>query len=130
MIVRLGLIVVGLFHLVNGIAMIVAPHVWYANTPGVSLTGPINVHFIRDIGLAFAASGAGFLLGARAGTTAAALALAGAIWPALHALFHIWEWLADGFPRETLHALSDVFGVVGIAALGVWLAWARARRAN
>ena len=59
MIVRAGLIVVGLFHLVNGIAMIVAPDVWYANTPGVSFTGPINIHFIRDIGLAFAASGAG-----------------------------------------------------------------------
>ena len=47
MVVRLGLSALGLFYLVNGAWMILAPNGWYAATPGVSATGPMNPHFIR-----------------------------------------------------------------------------------
>ena len=128
MFVRAGLILVGVFYLINGAAMIAVPAYWYAATPGVVATGPMNPHFIRDIGLIFVASGAGFLLGARSGSTAAALALAAATWPALHALFHVWLWFAYGFPQAADVAVTEALGVVGLAAVGAWLAWLRAKR--
>ena len=37
----------------NAIFMLVAPITWYETTPGVVLTGPPNIHFIRDIGLIY-----------------------------------------------------------------------------
>lgn len=127
MVFRIGLLVLGLLTLVNGVLMIVAPGAWYALTPGVPLTGPMNPHFIRDIGLAYAASGAGLLAGAWAGRTVAVLALAGATWPALHALFHVTLWLTHGFPNGLAAAATEVIGVVGLGALAVWFAHARAK---
>lgn len=127
MILRLVLLALGLFHLANGAWMLIAPDSWYAAIPGVPMTGPMNPHFIGGIGLAFIASGSGLLLGARAGATAATLALAGAAWPALHAFMHIVEWLEHGFPVRPDVALSEAVGVVAISFLGAGLAWLRAR---
>ena len=127
MIVRLLLVILGLLHIVNGGFMLVAPGLWYAMVPGVIETGPLNQHFIYDVGLAFVASGAMLVLGARAGRSAAMLACAGATWPALHALIHIDGWTMYGFPTDMQIALSEAAGVVGLAALGVLLAWLRLR---
>jgi hypothetical protein len=125
--VRALLSLLGLINLANGIAMIAAPHFWYESTPGVIASGPMNHHFIVDIGLAFLASGAGMLAGLRQGRTAAILALAGATWPALHAFFHIVEWLTNGFPRDPTVAATEVVGVVFVSFLGLALAALRAR---
>lgn len=121
MIVRVLLVVLGLFHIANGLFMLAAPSDWYAAVPGVTLTGPFNAHFILDIGMAFIASGAGLILGARAGS--ALLACAGAAWPALHALIHVHGWIMHGIAPGT--ELSEIVGVAGLAALGVVLAWLR-----
>ncbi len=128
MIYRVGLAILGVLALGNAIAMIAFPRLWYGTTPGVTMTGPYNAHFIADIGLAFAASGAGLLAGFRPGATAATLALAGATWPALHALFHVWLWFVRGFPTAPTMIATETIGVVGISALGVGLAIARARQ--
>lgn len=125
---RFGLGFLGLFYLVNAGWMLLAPHGWYLATPGVPGTGPFNPHFVCDIGLAFLASGVMLLAGARGGVAATTLALAGAVWPALHGLFHIWEWLTDGFPAAPTVAATELFGVVGAAGLGLWFAVARARQ--
>src|SRR5881398_3514893 len=93
MAIRLILLLLGVFHLVNGLWMVVSPHGWYAGIPGVSMTGPSNDHFIADIGLAFIASGIGMVMGFAARTINAAFALAGSVWPMLHALLHIWVWI-------------------------------------
>jgi hypothetical protein len=124
--VRAVLLLIGLAQLVNGLWMLTAPENWYAGVPGVVLTGPINMHFIIDIGLAFIASGVGMMLGVRKGF--AAFALAGATWPALHALFHIWGWFEHGFPTDSKIAVSEVVGVVAVSALGFAAAWIQARR--
>lgn len=123
--VRLLLILLGLFHVANGALMLLAPGLWYTMVPGVIDTGPLNQHFIYDIGMAFVASGAMLVLGARAGRASAVLAGAGAAWPALHALIHIEGWITMGFPADPQVAFSDVVAVVGLAALGVALAWLR-----
>lgn len=124
--VRLILIALGLFHIGNGIWMLLAPMNWYATIPGVSGTGPINHHFVADIGLAFLASGAGLAVGA--GKRMAAYALAGAIWPGLHALLHVWGWLQHGFPQRSDVAVSEAIGVVLVGALGAASAYIHARK--
>jgi hypothetical protein len=125
MVVRALLILLGLFHIANGALMLLAPGLWYAMVPGAIDTGPLNQHFVYDVGMAFVASGAMLVLGARAGRSAAILACAGAAWPALHAIIHIEGWTMYGFPADTHVALSEAVGVVGFAALGVLLAWLR-----
>lgn len=122
MVLRILLILVGMAHVANGAFMVVAPTAWYAAVPGVSEAGPLNMHFIVDVGLVYLASGVGFLLGTRPGAANAAFAAAGATWPALHALFHVWGWIMHGFPSALDNALSQVFGVVALAALGVVVA--------
>ena len=122
----LGLL--GLFHLINGLTMILAPAYWYATVPGVSQTGPINHHFIVDIGLAFVANGVGLMAAMRPGRTATTLALAGATWPAMHALFHIFGWLTMGFPHDPQVLFSEVIAVVAISLLGFALAVIEARK--
>jgi hypothetical protein len=42
--------ILGVALTVNGLAMLAAPAVWYAAVPGVSETGALNHHFIRDLG--------------------------------------------------------------------------------
>lgn len=125
MIVRALLLLVGLLHMANGLYMLIAPADWYASVPGVTMTGPFNPHFVLDIGMAFVASGAGLMLGAR--PKAAMLAVAGAAWPALHALIHIDGWVMHGLPADSRIAASEAVGVVGLGALGVVLAWLRLR---
>ena len=112
MIVRALLAIVGLFHVAVGAFMLVAPDHWYAAVPGVAATGPFNPHFVRDIGLAFVASGAGLMAGAPRGRVAAAYACAGATWPALHALF-----LASANLDELREAVERRWSLKGLIAL-------------
>jgi hypothetical protein len=88
----------------------------------------MNHHFIVDIGLAFVASGAGMMAAMRPGRTAMTLALAGAVWPSLHALFHIFNWFAMGFPHDGQIIFSEVVAVVAIGLLGIALASIEARK--
>jgi len=126
--VRIILILLGIFHVANGLTMLVAPDYWYISVPGVTHTGPINHHFLADIGLAFIASGAGLLMALRTGPRAATFALAGATWPALHAVMHVWEWISHGIPADPQQIVSDAVGVMLISFAGLWLAWLWARR--
>jgi hypothetical protein len=128
MFVRASLAVLGLVHLLNGIYMLVAPAAWYTSVPGVTATGPFNHHFITDIGFAFAASGVGMIAGFRTGRVAGAFAFAGATWPTLHALFHLWEWITHGLPSEMGPLISTAIGVMGVSFAGLALAWVRLRR--
>ncbi len=115
MLPRILLGLFGLLNLGNGLLMLAAPHLWYETVPGVVATGPFNHHFVIDIALAYVASGAFMLAGFSERRGAAAFALAGAAWPALHALFHILGWIADGFPADVIN------GFLGVA-LAVWRA--------
>ena len=128
MFVRILLGLLGLFHLANGLYMLAAPDSWYAAIPGVAMTGPINHHFIADVGLAFVASGVGLTLGLRAGKMAATFALAGATWPALHAFLHLWGWVEHSIPTNTNVLISEAIGVIALSALGAVLAWINARK--
>lgn len=106
--------------LTNGLWMVVEPQRWYQTLPGVSATGPFNIHFIRDIGCIYLVAGAGLLwrwLDPPRGWPAA---LAGALFLAGHALLHVFEGV-DGFPQGA-HLFVDLSGVYLPALLALWLA--------
>lgn len=112
--------ILGLLLAANGVFMIADPASWYGAVPGVALTGPLNLHFVRDIGCAYLATGAAlfwFAVDARARPAA----FAGGVFLALHALVHVAD-AASG--REVGHGL--VFDLVPVflpPALALWLAW-------
>ncbi len=125
---------VGLFALLFGAFMILWPLDWYTSLPTVVATGPPNKHFIRDIGIAYAACGL-ILLYASANIHMRWLAaFAGALWLALHGGLHIYEvsvgictpeaFVADapgvlGPPLLVFVALGIVFARQSIAPAGV-----------
>jgi hypothetical protein len=128
MLVRALLGLLGLLNLANGLLMLASPHRWYESVPGVAATGPFNHHFVIDIALAYVVSGAFMLAALRAGRSAAVFALAGATWPALHALFHIVEWFTGGFPTDPMDAATQLVGVVLVGLIGIGLSFQNARK--
>jgi hypothetical protein len=111
----------GLYYLALGAVMLVDPLGWYKSTPGVAHTGPFNPHFVIDIALAFLASGALWGAAVLLPRHRAGLALGAALWPALHAGFHIVGWFGHGLPQGTA-LWAELLGVVLVAGIGVALA--------
>lgn len=105
----------------NGLAMLLAPEAWYAGMPGVIYTGPLNLHFVRDIGCAYLMAAAGLLWRVLEPRRGAAAALTGAGFLLLHAGVHVWE-LATGRCGWG-QFLRDVPGVLLAALAALWLAW-------
>ena len=113
----------------NGAAMLVEPARWYHAVPGVAYTGPLNLHFVRDIGAAYLVAAAGLAWRARRGASAAPAAQCGALFLGLHAAVHVGETLAGLCGWRQL--LADTPGVLLPALLAALLAgpW-RALRAK
>jgi hypothetical protein len=114
--------ILGLGLVANGLLMLALPGAWYDLVPGVPATGPLNPHFVRDIGAGYLVSG-GALLAFALDPRIRMAALAGAAFLALHALVH----LADAaFGRESFADLiSDLPAVFVPPALALWIAWPR-----
>ncbi len=114
-------ILLGALLAVNGTAMLLAPEAWYGAVPGVADSGPLNAHFVRDLGWAYALAGGALLWRAFDPVRGWPAALTGALFLCGHALVH-------GAEAVTGHAHGSTFGadVAGIylpAALALWLAW-------
>jgi len=103
---------------VNGAAMLAAPQLWYVTVPGVTSTGPLNLHFVRDIGAAYLVAAGGFLWMWR-DARAWPAAVAGAAFLALHALVHVGEMLAGSFDPH--HLVRDLPGVFLLPVFALWL---------
>ena len=73
----------------NGVYMFVDPPGWYAAVPGVPDTGPLNLHFVRDIGLAYLTAGVALAWSELGGGWR--LSAVGAMFIALHSLLHVGE---------------------------------------
>ena len=89
MLIKVTAFVLGAGLAANGAYMFADPPAWYLAVPGVSDTGPLNLHFIRDIGLAYFTAGFALIwseLGG--GWRASAL---GAMFITLHAGLHVGE---------------------------------------
>ena len=111
---RMILLVLGGVSLGTGCFIFVAPRAFYELIPGLDLMGPFSVHFIRDVGLAFLASGGALIWGGwRRNRTAA---ICGAAWPCLHAVFHLQIWGMRGFPLDHIFVF-DLVTVITTAGL-------------
>jgi hypothetical protein len=108
-----------LFALVNGAFMLWDPFGWYQALGTVKFTGPPNQHFIRDIGIAFFASGVMLTYAAWYPSGRWMAALAGSLFLAAHGALHIYEVLAGICTQDNFW--KDAPGVLG-PPLMVWIA--------
>ncbi len=128
MFIRALLLLLGLFHAANGLAMLVSPASWALSVVHDPSPSHLEFHFIADIGMAFLASSAALVWSARRGEAFAPWAIAGAAWPALHALIHIREWVMVGPPATTADIWNEGIGVILAGLAGVLLAYFRQRQ--
>ena len=112
-------IVLGVIFIANGIYQLVAPESWYWAIPGVPDRGPFNQHFVRDIGIIYALSGAGLILGGLNRQQRIGYWWAPTLWLIGHALFHVWEVMVGICGPESL--LEDFAGVTVPALLTIAL---------
>jgi uncharacterized protein YjeT (DUF2065 family) len=111
-------VTLGFVLVTNGLYMLYDPTGWYSLVPGVPDTGPLNIHFVRDIGCAYVMAGGAvawlcFDPRARPGALAAAAFLT------LHALVHVAEEI--GGQSHSGHMLSELVAVFVPAAVALWL---------
>jgi hypothetical protein len=127
---RWGLAIGGLLNLANAAWMLLDPAGWYAGLPAaVPDTGPLNEHFVRDVGSAFAVMGVGMVwAGFRPALRAPLLALV-SLFYVMHALVHVTDTLAGRLPAA--HWAIDFPGVYApaIVIVVITLLAARAERA-
>ena len=100
----------GFFNSANGLWMLVAPHSWYYNLPaGVPDTGPLNVHFVRDLGAAFLTLGIAFCYTAPRASRNRGVVLAAAGFYLLHSLIHLVDFASHRLSSHRL--VLDLPGV-------------------
>lgn len=120
--------VVALFALANGAFMLFAPLDWYYAVPTVAASGPLNTHFVADIGIAYLSSGAMLAYAAAAPKLRWMAAIAGTLWLLAHGILHIYEVIVGICSPDRFW--QDVPGVLGPPAfvlLAVGLLLARKR---
>jgi predicted anti-sigma-YlaC factor YlaD len=118
----------GLGNLANGAWMIARPAHWYARLPAaVPDTGPLNEHFVRDIGCAYAAVGLGLAIAAEAPAARRGVLYVATMFVGFHALLHVADLTAGRLPPD--HWLIDLPGVFAPAILFVVLCLPRFQRA-
>ena len=106
------------YYLLTGLFLSIWPSGFYENAPGVTDTGPYNMHFMRDVGFAFTVSAVGIAFGIRKGLKP--LLLFGAAWLTMHGAFHLVLWIVH--PEHTsAAALIDLVLVVLPAVVVTYL---------
>lgn len=110
------------YNLLMGLMMIITPELWYQTTPGASATGPFNIHFVRDIGIAFFGAGLGLMVGVSQGK----LANPGTAWIALvflggHGLLHVYEMAA--MSMSLTEVARDFLLIALPAVIAVFCLW-------
>ncbi len=116
----------GAMNVANGLWMLLAPASWYHGLPAeVPDTGPLNPHFVRDIGAAFLTLGVALWAAAPAARRHPGVLRATALFYGLHALVHVADLLAGRLAAD--HWLVDLPGVfvpaIGLAVLSLPRWW-------
>jgi hypothetical protein len=121
-----ALAIFGIGNLVNAAWMLADPAGWYTNLPAaVPNTGPLNLHFVRDIGCAFAVMGCGLLVAAARPALRVAMLGTVSLFYVLHALVHVTDTIAGRLPPS--HWTIDMPGVYVPALIMLALTWVAAR---
>lgn len=118
-------LVVGLFgagNLANGAWMLASPAHWYVNLPAnVPGSGPLNEHFVRDIGCIFFLLGLALLVSVRRRSLRLAAMVAASAYSLAHALVHVFDSARGLF--EAGHWRFDVGPVYVATLVAVALTW-------
>jgi hypothetical protein len=108
--------IAGALSAANGLWMLASPVSWYHELPAaVPDTGPLNLHFVRDIGAAFLTFGVAFLVAAPRAERHRGVLLTATLFYALHALVHVADLAGGRLDAE--HWLIDLPGVFLPAAV-------------
>jgi hypothetical protein len=110
MIVPATLILIAAFLAANGAFMLASPVTWYYSIDSVPLSGPLNVHFVRDIGCAYLAAGVGVLLGALRRDWLVPGGITALVFIGGHALVHVFEALAGDAGGTSWVDLLGIYG--------------------
>lgn len=110
----------GVLNLANGAWMLADPAGWYQNLPAaVPHTGPLNEHFVRDIGAAFVVMGVALAWAALSPPARVPLVAMVALFNVLHAVVHVFDTLHGRLPAS--HWAIDFPGVYFPALVAVVL---------
>ena len=121
------LVAAALGNLVNGAWMLADPPGWYTGIPAaVPDFGPLNEHFVRDIGAVFTMLGIGMAWAAFAPAVRVAVMSMVALFYTFHALVHVFDTLRGLFPPS--HWAIDFPAVYFPALLMIGVVWILSRR--
>lgn len=125
---RATYLILGLLSLVSAGWMILSPVSWYTSFPGeVSHTGPLNIHFVRDLGLALAIVSSVLLWCARYPGRCRVAHMIVTAYFAGHAVIHLVGILNGDLPAE--HWMDDALGVfipaLVLVVLAIPMVWRR-----
>ena len=113
----------GIIAAANGVWMLAEPAAWFATIPGVTNTGPFNVHLFCDVGCTYLTMAVAMLVAAWTPRAGFSVMLVVGTFMLLHALLHVWDILVGRLPHS--HALTDLPGVflpaVLCVAITAWL---------
>lgn len=102
--------------------MLVAPALWYERFPGVVDSGPLNHHFVRDLGCAFLVAGGSLFYAAIKPRNASSLVIAAAALLSLHATIHLAEGLLSAHAGSRPVDLGPVYlpAILAVAGAILW----------
>ena len=120
------LAVFGVGNLVNAAWMLAVPAGWYMGLPAtVPDTGPLNTHFVRDIGSAFGVMGVALLWAAVRPALRVPMIAVVSLFYLMHALVHVTDTVAGRLPAS--HWSIDFPGVYAPALVLIALTLAAQR---
>jgi hypothetical protein len=127
-------IVIGLFglsNLLNGLWMLASPAHWYVNLPAdVPGSGPLNEHFVRDIGCIFFLLGLALLASLRRRQLRVPAMVAAAAFSTMHALVHVLDQVRGLFAPEHLgFDIGPVYVSTLLLVVLTWKLWSDESRA-
>lgn len=110
MIIRIPYLLFGLGTVLNGVYMLAAPDHWFhQGPPGVTDTGPMNPHFVRDVGVVYALAGLGLMWAAWNLAGAYPVHVMVTLFFVGHAVLHVVDILVGNLPVD--HWVEDFPGV-------------------
>jgi len=103
--------IAGASNLLNGLWMLWDPEHWFFNLPAnVPGSGPLNEHFVRDIGCIFVVLGVWLFVGMRRPALRFAAMATVAGWSGMHALVHVLDQARGLFgPEQIRYDLPSVY---------------------
>jgi hypothetical protein len=118
--------VLAVINVANGLWMLATPAGWFTGVPAaVPDTGPLNEHFVRDVGVAYTVCGIGLAWCAQNLGRALPVLVGVAAFNVGHALTHVADILSGRLSAS--HWLIDTPGVFAPTILLVMLAFVLAK---